>query len=192
MQKQLQPAYLRPPWGSRPEFVTVSMGGNDIGFKELVMLCVYSIVNPTSPFMTCDDAIARSQRLVNSPDFVNDAMNVIIATLRQGTSRGVPNFKVYVTGYAQFFSERTTQCNTVTFRPTWLRLRAPEYLTLSRRRTLNKIARDLNAGLRQAVMRVNLGFPPNRNRVFFIDYDAQFSSHRFCDRIEPNPDDPQT
>ncbi|KAL8989940.1 MAG: hypothetical protein Q9169_008244 [Polycauliona sp. 2 TL-2023] len=192
LQKQLQPALLRPRWGDRPEFVTISMGGNDIGFLELVIRCIYSIPNPTNPRQTCDDAIAGSQRLVNSPDFVNDAINVIIATLRQGISRGTPNFKVFVTGYAQFFNEQTTQCNDVTFLPSWLKKigEQPQYLTLSRRRTLNKIARDLNAALGQAVMRARLGAAANR--VFFINYDREFENHRFCDREEPNPNDADT
>ncbi|KAL8914278.1 MAG: hypothetical protein Q9171_001060 [Xanthocarpia ochracea] len=190
-QKQLQPAFLRPRWGDRPEFVTLSMGGNDIGFKELVILCVYSIPNPLSPSMSCLEAIERSQWILNNDasTFVEDAMSVIFATLRQGGSRGVQNFKVYVTGYAQFFNERTTQCDDVSFRPTWLRLRAEEKLTTERRRTLNKIARDLNARLGEAVMRVSVGAP---GRVFFINYDAQFEGHRFCDREEPNPNDAET
>ncbi|KAL8724569.1 MAG: hypothetical protein Q9166_007879 [cf. Caloplaca sp. 2 TL-2023] len=144
LQKQLNPAYLRPRWGDRPEFVTLSMGGNDIGFKELVTLCVYSIPNPMSPLMDCEEAIARSKRLLDNRNFVNDATNVIIAALNKGADRGIPNFNVYVTGYAQFFNERTTQCNTVSFRPDWLKLmlKPKQYLTIDRRRTLNKIARD--------------------------------------------------
>ena len=58
------------------------MGVNDIGFKELVTLCIYSIPNPMDPFMECDDALARSQRLVDRADSVNDAISVIIARLR--------------------------------------------------------------------------------------------------------------
>ncbi|KAL8891334.1 MAG: hypothetical protein Q9192_005757 [Flavoplaca navasiana] len=191
IQKQLQPAYLRPAWGDRPEFVSLSMGGNDIGFKELVTLCIYSIPNPMDPFMECDDALARSQRLVNSPDFVNDAISVIIATLSQGTNRHGRSFKIYVTGYAQFFNEQTTQCNGVSFRPDFLKriLKAKQYLTMEKRQALNRLARDLNAGLREAVMKASLGAP---DRVFFIDYDRHFHGHRFCDRVEPNPNDAET
>ncbi|KAL8811577.1 MAG: hypothetical protein Q9200_001694 [Gallowayella weberi] len=187
LQKQLNPSYLRPRWGDRPEFVTLSMGGNDIGFKELVTLCVYSI--PLSPLMDCAGAIARSQRLVRSDDFTNDAINVIVTILRKAADRGIPNFKIYVTGYAQFFNERTTQCNSISFRPSWVKLKPKEYLTIDRRRTLNRIAWDLNVGLREAVMRASFGAP---NRVFFIDYDRAFEGHRFCDRVEPNPDDANT
>ncbi|KAL8864430.1 MAG: hypothetical protein Q9174_007360, partial [Haloplaca sp. 1 TL-2023] len=189
--KQLTRGYLRPSWGDRPEFVSLSMGGNDIGFKELVTLCIYSIPNPMDPFMECADALSRSQRLVNSRKFVNDAIKVLIATLEQGTSRRGDSFKIYVTGYAQFFNEQTTQCNDVSFRPSFLKmmLKEKQYLTLEKRRALNKIARDLNAGLREAVMRASIGAA---GQIFFIDYDRQFQGHRFCDRVEPNPNDAET
>ena len=182
-----QPSSIgRPNWGDKPEFVTLSMGGNDIGFKELVSVCVYSLRIFT--LKDCAEVIADSQRRVNSPDFVRDASNVIITALRKGTSRVRLNFKVYVTGYAQFFNEQTPQCNNVSFKPSWSPF-PRQYLTTAKRQTLNKIARDLNASLKNAVMAASVGAP---DRVFFVDYDTQFNGHRFCDREERNPNDPNT
>ncbi|KAL8896606.1 MAG: hypothetical protein Q9207_007639 [Kuettlingeria erythrocarpa] len=163
------------------------MGGNDIGFKELVAICIYSF--PIKPFKDCAQVIAYSQGRVKSDDLINGAKNVITAALAKGASRGVPDFKVYVTGYAQFFNEQTPQCNRVSFRPKWLPLARKEYLTMEKRRALNAIARDLNAALATAVERASMDAP---NRVFFVDYDEQFEGHRFCDRDEPNPQDPDT
>ena len=96
-----------------------------------------------------------------------------------------------MTGYAQFFNELTTQCDGVSFRPDFLKkiLKAKQYLTVEKRQALNRLARDLNAELREAVMKASLGAP---GRVFFIDYDRQFHGHRFCDRVEPNPNDAET
>lgn len=51
------------------------------------------------------------------------------------------------------------------------------------------IARKLNTALRTAVRTASIHSP---NRVFFVDYDEQFNGHRFCDREEPNPKDPNT
>lgn len=175
----------RPNWGDKPEFVTLSMGGNDIGFKELVASCIYSI--PIT-LRDCDQVIADSMQSLLSPDFVGDASGVIITALLKGTARVGQDFKVYVTGYAQFFNEQTTQCNHISFRPSWVR-RAKQYLTIERRQRLNLIARELNLALKTAVMTASVGAP---NRVFFVDYDAQFNGHRFCDRDEPNPGDPDT
>ncbi|KAL8685964.1 MAG: hypothetical protein Q9218_007437 [Villophora microphyllina] len=179
-------SFLRPTWGDKPEFVTLTMGGNDIGFKELVTVCIYSLRIFT--FKDCDRVLADSQARVEDPKFEDEATNVIIATLRKGVARSGPNFKVYVTGYAQFFNERALQCNDVSFKPR-LSPFAKQFLTVDKRQTLNKIARDLNSVLRTAVIRASIGAP---GRVIFIDYDRQFEGHRFCDRHEPNPDDPDT
>jgi hypothetical protein len=176
----------RPNWGDKPEFVTLSMGGNDIGFKELVSTCIYSI--PIT-LRDCDQIIADSMKRVHSPEFVRDASGVIITALLKGTARVGQDFKVYVTGYAQFFNEQTTQCNHVSFRPPWSQFLPKQYLTIERRQRLNLIARELNLALKTAVMTASVGAP---NRVFFVDYDAQFNGHRFCDRHEPNPEDPNT
>ncbi|KAL8716869.1 MAG: hypothetical protein Q9225_005829 [Loekoesia sp. 1 TL-2023] len=176
----------RPNWGYKPEFVTLSMGGNDFGFKELVSVCIYSLSLFT--LKDCAEVIADSQRRVNGPDFVREATNVIITALRKGRSRTGQQFKVFVTGYAQFFNEQTLQCNGVSLKPRWSPF-ARQYLTIELRQTLNRIARDLNTALRTAVMGASVGAP---NRVFFVDYDEQFNGHRFCDREEPNPDDPDT
>lgn len=181
------PSFLgRPNWGDKPEFVTLSMGGNDIGFKELVSTCIYSLRVFT--LKNCDEAIADSLKRLHSPDFVKDATGVIITALLKGAARVGQDFKVYVTGYAQVFNEQTTQCNHVSFKPFWSPF-AEQYLTTERRQTLNMIARELNLALKTAIMTASVGAP---NRVFFVDYDAQFNGHRFCDRDEPNPEDPNT
>ncbi|KAI4137623.1 MAG: hypothetical protein L6R39_007184 [Caloplaca ligustica] len=189
VQKQFNdgpPTAKRPIWGNRPDFITLSMGGNDISFKQLVTECVYSL--PVFTLSNCDQVIADSQARVNSPQFVTDALQVIIAALSKGTSRVGPSFRVYVVGYAQFFNEQTTQCNDISFKPSWSPF-ARQYLTIERRQALNEIARNLNGALRAAVTRASIGAP---NRVFFVDYDDQFDGHRFCDRHEPNPNDPDT
>ncbi|KAL8752518.1 MAG: hypothetical protein Q9184_005707 [Pyrenodesmia sp. 2 TL-2023] len=176
----------RPNWGKKPAFVTLSMGGNDIGFKELVTVCIYSLRIFT--LKDCEAVIADSQRIVNSPGFINDAANVITTALAKGTDRSGPEFKVFVTGYAQFFNEDTPQCDKVSLKPRWSPF-AAQYLTTERRRTMNLIARDLNTALRAAVLRARTTAP---GRVLFVDYDSEFDGHRFCDRQEPNPNDPDT
>lgn len=176
----------RPSWGNKPEFVTLSMGGNDIGFRDLIQTCVYSL--RVFSRKGCDEVIRDSMRSIHSLDFVRGANDVIAAALRKGTARVGQGFKVYVTGYAQFFNEQTTQCNHVTFRPA-LSPFPPEYLTIERRKALNKLARDLNTALKTAVATASISAP---NKVFFVDYDEKFEGHRFCDREEPNAKDPDT
>ena len=52
---------------------------------------------------------------------------------------------------------------------------------------MNGLALALNRALQDAVD----SFDPLWN-VHYVDYDAQFQGHRFCDRDEPSPDDPDT
>ena len=33
---------IRPVWGDKPEFVTLTMGGNDIGILNLITTCIFS------------------------------------------------------------------------------------------------------------------------------------------------------
>lgn len=51
---------------------------------------------------------------------------------------------------------------------------------------MNELALALNQALSNAVD----GF--KGTGVYWIDYDKDFDGHRFCDREEPNPDDPET
>ncbi|KAL9632082.1 MAG: hypothetical protein Q9164_005537 [Protoblastenia rupestris] len=176
----------RPAWGDKPHFVTLTMGGNDIGFRELVTVCVYSIRIFT--LADCEKVIKNAQMVVKSPDFVRGAKDVINKALAKGNAQVGPSFKVFVTGYAQFFNEQTTQCNDISFKPKYSLLKAQK-LTIERRQALNKIARDLNSALQTAVEQAKIVHP---DRVFYVDYDAQFEGHRFCDRTEPNPKDPET
>ena len=191
IQNQLidQASYTRPAWGSKPEFVTLSMGGNDIDILDLVLNCIYSTrLNTLEP---CETVIQNSQDILASPELAQGARDVLNSVVAKGTKAlGSTNFKVFLTGYAQFFNNDTTQCNDVTFKLGGrLNPFPPEYLTTDRRQTLNKLARDLNVVLKSAVLAASIISP---GQVFYIDIDAQFDNHRFCDREEPNPDDPET
>ena len=177
----------RPAWGRAPHFVTLTMGGNDIGIRDLVLVCIYSI-RRVSTGLTCDQIIQRAHNRIQAFSFQRQARNVITTALAKGFQRHSPSFKVFVTGYAQFFNNDTVQCDHVTFKP-FYSLFAPEYLTRQRRQALNALARELNLALKTAVLATNIVSPGS---VYFVDYDAQFERHRFCDRHEPNPNDPNT
>ena len=171
----------RPAWGA-PELVTITMGGNDIGILYLVLTCIYSI-----PIIArdCDAVIERGFNILDSDDFKSNLDDVIGTVRYEGKRLYGPNFHIFVTGYAQLFNSDTEQCNHVTFKPDRMRL-TPQYLTRARRIRMNELAIALNGALETAIGR----FPPND--VTFVDYDALFEGHRFCDRHEPNADDDET
>lgn len=173
----------RPAWGKAPEFVTITMGGNDIGILNLILTCILSF---KLWGMDCEAVIQNGHDTINSQQFKDDLNGLIKAIVDKGrgTNAG-ERFKVFVVGYAQFFNQETTQCNDISFKPSWNPLPAQK-LTIERRKAMNGLALALNQALSNAVN----GFKDKG--VYWIDYDKNFNGHRFCDRTEPNPDDPET
>ena len=171
----------RPAWGDSPEFVTITMGGNDIGILHLVLTCIYSV-----PILAigCDAVIQRGFDILNSDDFKIELRAVIRGVRDKGRSRYGRAFHIFVTGYAQLFNNVRAQCDQVTFKPDSVMLPA-QHLTRARRTRMNELAFALNRALQTAVET----FSPLD--VTFVDYDDLFEGHRFCDRDEPSPNDDQ-
>ena len=172
----------RPAWGNSPEFVTITMGGNDIGILPLVLTCIYSV-----PIFakSCDAVIQRGFDILDTQDFKAGLFAVIKRVQDKGRRKYGQDFHVFVTGYAQLFNSERAQCNQVTFRQSGVVLPA-QFLTQERRKKMNDLAVALNHALETAV-----GLFNSRD-VTFVDYDHLFESHRFCDRDEPNVNDDET
>lgn len=101
----------RPPFG-KPRIGTLSIGGNDIDLKGLIMNCVYQFF----PTHTCATQQAISWGKINSPDLVNGIDAVIKKTVAKGREGPAgDDFRLYVTGYGKLFNDATTQCDGVTF-----------------------------------------------------------------------------
>ncbi len=173
----------RPAWGEAPEFVTITMGGNDIGILDLIATCILSF---KLWGLDCPGVIQYGRDTINSQKFKDDLNGLIKAIVDKGRGTKVGNrFKVFVVGYAKFFNQDTTQCNDVSFKPSWNPLPA-QYLTIERRTAMNDLALALNKALSDAVDVFK------DKGVYWVDYDQNFDGHRFCDREEPNPNDPDT
>lgn len=174
---------LRPAWGEAPEFVTITMGGNDIGILNLILTCILSF---KLWGQNCEEVIQSGNDVIKTQKFKDDLNGLIKAVVEKGRSTPVGDrFKVFVIGYAQFFNQETTQCNDVSFEPSWNPLPAQK-LTIERRTAMNDLALALNGALSGAVNDFK------DKGVFWVDYDSDFNGHRFCDREEPSPDDPET
>ena len=132
--------------------------------------------------------IKSSQDKIASPDFQKGFIEVINTAIAKGNEAVGPTFKVFVVGYAQFFNEQTPQCNGAQLlTPAYLNPHKHGTLTIELRQALNKLARDLNTAIQTGIAGVS-----NPAQVVYVDYDQAFETHRFCDRPEPNPDDPDT
>ncbi|KAL8648496.1 MAG: hypothetical protein Q9210_004953 [Variospora velana] len=175
---------VRPKWGDAPDFITLTMGGNDVGIFNLVATCIYSL-KPLG--QDCDQVIDGGHEELKKPEFAKNAKKVIQKALDKGRGTAVGSkFAVFVSGYAKFFNQGTEQCNDVSFKPSWNPIKA-EYLTQERRAKMNDLALALNKLLKDAAT----SFADDQN-VHYVDIDTAYEGHRFCDRDEPAPDDPET
>ncbi|KAI9786804.1 MAG: hypothetical protein M1835_002928 [Candelina submexicana] len=161
-----------PAWGQAPEFVTITMGGNDIGILNLILTCILSFKLWGKD---CQEVIQSGHDTINSQQFKDDLNDLIKAVIDKGRgSKAGDQFKVFIVGYVRFFNQDTTQCNDVSFKPRWNLLPA-QNLTIERQTAMNDLALALNNALSDAV-----GCFKDKG-VYWVDYDRDFDGHRFCD-----------
>lgn len=170
----------RPGFGD-PTFATLTAGGDDIDFVNLVRNCIYDIL----PWRSCQEQRDASWKLLQSQDLVNKVDSVIQKTLSAGRNGSAgDNFRLYVTSYAKFFNDETEQCNNIT----WSVLPWPfgnrQQLTREIRRDLNDMCDALNGAVKQAVDR------NAAKNVQYIDWDVTMEGHRYCESnvVEPCDD----
>jgi hypothetical protein len=181
-----------PQLGSKAEFATLTVSGNDVGFPNLVNACVYRFVGWRSG--VCEDEIRRTQGIIDGETLKEQIWDILGNVTAKGLGQ-VPTFRLFMTGYAAFFNEDTTQCDGVTFK----RCVAPAPLcwfdvstTLTRklRRNLNRLVTDLNARL--AGIAEEFNNEVGMAAVTFVDYNKDFDGHRFCEVGVTEPDDNPT
>ena len=66
-----------PAWGKNPEFVTMTMGGNDIGILNLVATCIFSFKFSLGIFFDCDQVIQHGHDIIESDAFKTNLKSVI-------------------------------------------------------------------------------------------------------------------
>ncbi|KAI0380577.1 SGNH hydrolase [Hypomontagnella monticulosa] len=177
-----------------PNVGTVSMGGNDLGFSDIVWYCV---ITPNTARLgstnrkLCLEAEAKANALMddNGPDGIRSKLSN--AYRRILLKSGRRDFHLYVTGYIKFFNPDWTDCNKSTFHWRWARYDGPTdwptnrivFLTQDLRRELNGLVEKLNKVIEAAVNDANYGLPGGP-QVHFVDVNPRFGTHRWC---EPGP-----
>jgi len=111
-------------------------------------------------------------------------------------SNSGPTFRLYVTGYASFWNDATTQCNEVSW-SFWNQRQNRVFLTTQLRGQFNDLTTSLNGVIKAAVLNANINDPGDNSqgsRIIYIDYDVQYEGHRFCEEgvIEPDAANPNT
>jgi lysophospholipase L1-like esterase len=155
------------PWIEDSQVITLTIGGNEVDFFEIVNDCVFEWVR----LVDCEAAIARSRSAIESEYFRKNLERLIKAIVDDMA----PEARLLVTGYAKFFNEKTTQCDRVSFSR-----RNPENtLTRARRADMNDLLRLLNNLIRTTAV---------DNGAEYVNFDAVFEAHRFCEEGVVEPD----
>ena len=86
----------RPAWGDKPEFVTITMGGNDIGILNLISTCILSFKLWGK---NCEEVIQEGMDIAQSDELKANFTAVIEKAYTKGRSTPVGvQFQVFVTG----------------------------------------------------------------------------------------------
>ena len=167
----------------KSDVVALSIGGNDLGFADIVDGCFVRIHRANSP--DCQKSIDTANDKIKNGTLQSNIETALVQIINKSKN---PNLKVYLTGYPAFFNVDTEYCNEVSFAffnfghttPTkHCNVDTKPCITQGFRRTVNQLSTDVNSMLSAAVDRVNQ--EKGSNAVNFINPDASFDGHRFCE-----------
>lgn len=137
--------------------VTVTIGGNDIGFSKILSDCVIigSGAGGCSDTIKADTAAALG------------ALPAKLGSTLDQLRLMFPNARIHVTGYPEMFGSFTGQCKVGST------LLGGLYIAEADGRWLNGVAADLNAKIAASTT--------GRTNVVFDDVAARFDTHGRCD-----------
>ncbi|KAI2010549.1 hypothetical protein LOZ50_001033 [Ophidiomyces ophidiicola] len=149
------------------DFVTLSVGGNDIGFFNVLNGCAYRFYGPASP--DCEKMLMMAKKKIKSNEFALTYNQILDAILSKNTAK---SFRVFVNGYSEFFDENLTSECDIESLGYWVGYR-PRLLK-ELRGEVNKICKGLNEKIGEIIEK------RNDKRIVFVDWAPKFDSHRFC------------
>ena len=91
---------------SKADRATISIGGNDVGFYNVLTSCVLRVGSFVAG--DCDYYIGQAYNTMNGAEFVNN----VKTALRQIIDKsGRSDFRIIQTGYPTFFNNETASCD---------------------------------------------------------------------------------
>ncbi|RYP50249.1 hypothetical protein DL768_004186 [Monosporascus sp. mg162] len=162
------------------DFALLSLGGNDLGFFDIMNACVFRFYSFYSG--TCEDELRHAREQIAGEGFGDRLELAITEILDRARWEKKPWFFVTVTGYARFFNDMTDGCDEMSFGVWWWGPKLKKSLRLQ----MNALVFAVNAKIKSAVDRVNSKFA--KDKVLFVDYDSEFEGHRFCEENVIEPD----
>lgn len=173
----------------KEDLVTLSMGGNDVGFVNLLDRCIYRFKDPLcfgcgffSKDCTndCKGVINDVQATIDG-----DALSSGLDSAIKAIFTKAPSTVLYLLLYPQFFNAGTDQCDNVQFNlgcsgslgfPSARNRINP--LTKDIRGKMNTLTDNLNQKIKDAVGRAT---PGNGGSIAYVDPNPNFNGHRFCE-----------
>ncbi|KAL2205969.1 hypothetical protein CC79DRAFT_1246265, partial [Sarocladium strictum] len=138
------------------------------------------------PKRSCDDQKVITWNLLVDPNLAEKISGTIKKVVDKGREGPIGNdFKLYVTGFPQFFSTETTECDDKTFaRNANPNPDGKEHVKLTQdiRKEYNDMSVQLNKAIESAV-KMN-----ENNGVHWIPIDPSMEGHRFCEPGVVEPD----
>ncbi|KAI1106885.1 SGNH hydrolase [Jackrogersella minutella] len=162
------------------DLALLSIGGNDLGFFDVINACVFRFYNFYSG--TCEAALANAKTQIESDEFDERLQVIIMEILDKVRWEKNPSFFITVTGYARFFNEVTDECDDMSFGIWWNGPRLKKDLRIN----MNAMVLTVNAKIQKTIDLVNARF--TKDKLIFIDYDKEFDGHRFCEEGVKEPD----
>ena len=170
------------------DIATVSVGGNDIGFYNILTACVLWVGGYWAG--DCDTEVAKALETLARPGL---SANITSALKEIVDKSGNEAFRIFMTSYVTFFNETTPLCESSSFR-----IYSPHYdatheeqgqpwLTTTLRMQLNDVVVALNTMLSHAADSVN-AFYANTEKVVFVDPNPAYAGHRWCEDGVYEPD----
>lgn len=185
------------------DFATLSVGGNDLGFFDVMNACIFRFYGWHSG--TCAAALAAADAALQPGAALDRRLALLLVeVLDRVRWERRPGFTLTVTGYARFFDDTTPDCDHMSL-AVWTGggvggagLLGGPRLSRDLRARLNALVLAANARLAAAVRAANARFRDDDDdddggkdrrhpRVLFVDYDDAFRGHRFCEPgvVEP-------
>ncbi|KAF2200638.1 SGNH hydrolase [Delitschia confertaspora ATCC 74209] len=184
--KEPQSSFLKDV---NPDLVTMSIGGNDVGFVDLLDRCVYRFkdvkgcagCNLPRLFKDdcsgdCQEAIDGVRAKINGPEFSQGLTSAI-----KSVFANAPRTHLFVTGYPAFWNHDTDACDKVSFKFGCIN-NSVLPLIKSRRKAMNDLTDALNGKIRQIINSY-----PTSASLTFVDTNPFFNGHRFCEQGVSEP-----
>ena len=176
------------------DIATISIGGNDIGFYNILTACVLRVGGYWAG--DCDTELAKAYEILASPDLPASIVSALDEIIQKNSK---DDFKIYMTGYVTFFNETTPLCESSSFRIYYPHYddtheeKSEPFLTTALRTQLNDVVKDLNKMLSSVTDSVNALYA-HTQRVIFVDPNPAYAGHRWCEDgvHEPDNDRPDT